>query len=295
MTLYNGWFVINKPRGMGSTDVVQKLRRIIGKENKVGHAGTLDPLAHGVLPIAVGEATKTVQYCMNEQKEYEFTVVWGEERTTGDAEGDAVNFSTKIPSDQEIKDVIPSLIGDVMQVPPIYSAIKINGKPAYQIAREGKEVELVSRRVRIDDLQLMFSKNNTSHFKVLCGKGTYVRSLAVDIAKLLGTYAYVNFLQRNKVGNFLISDAIILANLEKIVHNGEVNKSLLPVFYGLGDILAVEVTAAQAKSLKNGLKIFLQQHSKISCSIIQILCNGVLQAMASIESGVCKPLRVFNL
>jgi tRNA pseudouridine55 synthase len=295
MSSYNGWIILNKERGLGSTDAVQKVRRLIGRNNKVGHAGTLDPLAQGVLPIAIGEATKTVQYLMNAQKEYVFGLTWGEERTTGDAEGEVSAQNGVIPTDLEIKQILPQFIGEIMQMPPIYSALKINGQPAYKLARRGEVPQLSQRKIQIEALEFISSGDGVSYFKTLCSKGTYIRSLGVDIARALNAYAYVSFLERTKVGDFLIEDAITLANLEKLVHNSETEKSLLSVVHGLGDILAIEVTSAQAKSLRNGLKIFLETHSQTSQTIAQILSGGILQAMVSVEQGLLKPLRVFNL
>lgn len=295
MNLYNGWIILNKPKGLGSTSAVQKVRHLIGKKNKVGHAGTLDPLAEGVLPIAIGEATKTVQYLMDARKEYEFTIHWGQERSTGDAEGEIIADGGHIPKNSDIKKIIPNFIGEIEQTPPIYSAIKVKGQRAYKLAREGVEVELKQRKVDIYNLTLLQSDTESSTFKVECGKGTYVRSLAVDIARALSTYGYVSYLKRTRVGNFSINDAIMLANLINIVHNGETKIHLLPVTHGLGDILAIEVSVEQARNLRNGLQIFLQAHSETSNQIAQILFDGVLQAIVCIDKGLCKPLRGFNL
>lgn len=291
MNIYNGWLNINKPRGVTSNHAVQKIKHLLGKKNKIGHAGTLDPLAEGILPIAVGEATKTTQFMMDAEKEYEFNITWGEERSTFDEEGDVVAEGGHIPDIIAIEKILPIFIGNIMQTPPIYSALKINGQPAYKLARAGKEIEMNQREIKIKKLNLIFHDENhgISGFKVLCGKGTYVRSLAVDIARKLNTYGYVSLLKRTKVGNFFIEDAIMLDNLDKIVHN------VFPVTYGLGDILALEVNEEQARAIKHGLNIFLPTHAKDSQIIAQILFNGVLQAIVCIEKGVCKSMRVFNL
>lgn len=291
MNIYNGWLNINKPRGVTSNHAVQKIKHLLGKNNKIGHAGTLDPLAEGILPIAVGEATKTTQFMMDAEKEYEFNITWGEERSTFDEEGDVVAEGGRIPDIIAIEKILPIFIGNIMQTPPIYSALKINGQPAYKLARAGKEIEMNQREIKIKKLNLIFHDENLgiSGFKVLCGKGTYVRSLAVDIARKLNTYGYVSLLKRTKVGNFFIEDAIMLDNLDKIVHN------VFPVTYGLGDILALEVNEEQARAIKHGLNIFLPTHAKDSQIIAQILFNGVLQAIVCIEKGVCKSMRVFNL
>ncbi len=315
----NGWLILNKSRGPSSNDAVQKVKRLVGKNNKVGHAGTLAPLAEGVLPIAIGEATKTVQYIMDATKEYEFTITWGQERSTGDLEGEVTAESDYIPSENEIKNIIPKFIGRISQIPPAYSALKINGQPAYKLARKGIEVELKPREIEIYDLFLMDitchverseisreshagsfgcaqdEEKSSATFRVKCGKGTYVRTLAVDIARSLGTCGYVSFLKRTRVGNFFIKDAILLDNLIKVVHNAESNLPLVSVNYGLSDILGLEITADQTKALRNGLSIFLDEYSKNSESIVQILNDGKLQALAKLEKGLCKPIRVFNL
>lgn len=297
MNIYNGWIILDKPKGISSNDAVQKVKRFLGKANKVGHAGTLDPLAQGILPIAVGEATKTVQYLMDAKKEYEFSITWGEERSTGDAEGEVTSSGGFMPSDDDVRLILAKFIGEIMQAPPIYSALKVNGQPAYKLARKGEEVELAQRKITIDKLELLDSgeANGVSTFRVECGKGTYVRSLAVDIARALGTYGYVSMLKRTRVGNFLIKDAIMLANLINLVHNDEINLQIFPVNFGLGDILAIEITAEQTKTLRNGLSIFLSDYSQISENIVQILNNGILQALVCLEKGLCKPIRVFNL
>lgn len=294
MTYYNGWILLNKPKNISSNQAVQKIRWLLGKENKVGHAGTLDPLAQGVLPIAIGEATKTVQYLMNEEKEYEFTITWGSETSTADAEGEIIASGGRIPTITEIEQIIPNFIGNITQVPPAFSAIKLNGTPAYKLARQGANINLPERQIQIKSLTFIHSSDNTCSFKVECSKGTYIRSLAVDIARRLGTYGYVSFLNRTRIGDFLLRDTIMLANLVELVHNGKTLTQLLPVNHGLGDILAIEVNAEQAKALKNGLSIFIEKPNQ-SHSIVQILYEGVLQAVATLDDRTCKPIRVFNL
>ena len=297
MNIYNGWIILDKPVGMSSNDAVQKIKKLLGKQNKVGHAGTLDPLAQGVLPIAVGEATKTTQYLMDASKKYIFTVKWGEERSTGDAEGEVTASGGHRPELLEIENALHSFVGVIDQVPPIYSALKINGQPAYKLARKGLEVNVKSRKVEIGSLRMLNHDkvNGLTSFEVACGKGTYIRSLAIDIARSLKTYGYTIFLNRTKVGSFLLENTITLANLINLVHNDPTYLQLLPVNYGLGDILAIEVTAEQAKSLKHGLSIFLEGHLHTSECAVQILNGGILQALAFLEKGKCKPTRVFNL
>ncbi len=288
---YNGWLALYKPRGISSNAAIQQIKKAIGKENKVGHAGTLDPLAEGVLPVAIGEATKTAQYLMDARKEYEFTISFGEERTTGDAEGEVISAGGRIPSSSELQNIIPRFIGSIKQTPPIYSALKIAGQPAYKLARKGVQLALPEREIEIHKLALI----GEFTFRVECSKGTYIRSLAVDIARELGSKGYVMHLKRTKVGKILIKDTITLDNLIKIVHNDAAALHLLPVTYGLGDILAIEVDEKAARALKNGLSTFIDNHSFASSQLVQILNEGVLQALAYLEDGLCKPIRVFNL
>lgn len=295
MNLYNGWLIIDKPKGITSNDAVQKVKRLIGKENKVGHAGTLDPLAEGILPIAIGEATKTTGYLMDASKEYEFDIAWGEERSTGDAEGEVTATNDYVPSQEEIQKILSQFIGEIIQTPPIYSAIKIAGKPAYKLAREGKEVEIPTRIVKVYKLEVINHDVVVTRLRVNCGKGTYVRSLAVDIARALGSYGYVSYLRRTRVGKFLSDDAIMLAKLINIVHNTEIKNHLLPTNYGLGDILVWKVTDVQALALRQGKLIDLPEFNQASEMLLQIFHNEVLQAIACVNGGVCKPLRVFNL
>ena len=288
---YNGWVVINKPKGVSSNLVVQKVKKLLGKSSKVGHAGTLDPLADGVLPVALGEATKTTQYMMDAEKEYEFSIYWGEERSTYDAEGEVTAKGGFVPELEKIEKILPDFIGIIKQMPPIYSALKVNGVAAYKLARAGEDVNLKEREITIKKLEVIEHNPlaKTTSFKVLCGKGTYVRSLAVDIARKLRTLGYVCALKRTKVGKFLIKDAIMLANLDNIVHNIE------PITFALGDILAIEVSEMQAKRLKNGVPIFLESYANFSHSVVQILFDKVLQATACVNNGTCTPLRVFNI
>lgn len=292
MNTYNGWITLNKSLGESSNHAVQKVKRLAGKNNKVGHAGTLDPLAQGILPIAIGEATKTVQYLMDASKEYEFDLSWGEERSTGDSEGEITASGGRIPNASEIEKAIANFIGKIMQMPPIYSALKINGNPAYKLAREGKEVSLTPREISIESLRLINhdAKQGISKFKVTCGKGTYVRSLGVDIARSLSSYGYISFLKRTRVGKFNIEDSV---TIEELI-DGDLNTHLLPVAYGMDNIPVIELPTEQVALLRNGVKIFLNEYysSKITA---QITKDGVLQAIVLIENGLCKPIRVFNL
>lgn len=287
----SGWLLLDKPRGITSNYALTKVKKIIGKNQKIGHAGTLDPLAEGVLPIALGEATKTTSYLMNAEKEYIFDITWGEERSTYDLEGEVTKKGGEIPDSSLLEKVLKSFIGEILQVPPAYSAIKIKGKPAYKLAREGKDIEFVARKILIKELELISHdiNNMNSRLRVRCGKGTYVRSLAVDIARKAGGLGFVSYLKRTKVGNFLIENAKVLDNYDEIVH------SILPTTFSLGDILAIEVSNEQALKIKNGLKVDLISFTNQNHNLVQIICNKGLVAIAQIDKGRCIPIRVFNL
>lgn len=284
---------------------------------KIGHGGTLDPLASGVLPLALGEATKTMQFCMDNDKEYEFTVKWGEETTTCDAEGEIINTSPVRPTKEQILAILPEFTGEISQAPPQYSAIKINGRRAYDLAREGVEVEMTPRKVRIYSLEIVSSElckvdskeiQYTTHnslcttFKVSCGKGTYVRSLARDIALKLGTFGYVTKLIRTKVGKFDLGSAILLEDIEKAVYKDAHSGVLLPVDSVLDDIQVLEFTPEEAARLRFGQKI---NATTLACNasgqsifpggVFIVKCEGVLVAISEFEEEVIRPLRVFNL
>ncbi|MEM8839495.1 MAG: tRNA pseudouridine(55) synthase TruB, partial [Pseudomonadota bacterium] len=205
----NGWVILDKPHEMTSTQAVGKVKWLFNA-NKAGHAGTLDPLATGLLAIALGEATKTVPFIMDGSKTYDFTLLFGEETDSCDAEGTVVETSDRRPSREEIETILPEFTGLVTQVPPAFSAIKVNGERAYDLAREGEAVELEAREVEIDALDLVSFDGEEARFSCLCGKGTYIRSLARDIAKALGTCGRVSALRRLAVGPFSENDMISL-------------------------------------------------------------------------------------
>ena len=225
----NGWLIVDKPRDMGSTQVVNLTRRLFNAK-KNGHAGTLDPFATGILPIAFGEATKLLPYVTDGRKEYEFVIQWGKATNTDDSEGEIISESEKIPSRQEILDVIPAFIGQVKQIPPAYSAIKINGQRAYQLARKGEDVVIPERVIEIYDLELLEElPNHQARFRVECSKGTYVRTLGHDLAVKLGTCGYLQELRRTKCGQFGLESKILLENIKNIVHSDALKEILLPL------------------------------------------------------------------
>jgi len=287
----DGWLIIDKPSGRSSAQIVGRIKRLTGGL-KVGHGGTLDPLATGVLPIAIGEATKTVAYVMLGTKSYHFTLKWGEARDTDDSEGEIVETSHIRPSRQEIDKVLPKFIGEISQMPPKYSALKVNGQRAYALARVNKPVTLESRQIRIDSLLLVENDEETACFDVICGKGTYIRALARDIAHCLGTFGHVSALRRTAVGPFTENAAISLDIVGSLVHSARLAAHVLPVEAPLADIPALELTESDAHRLRCGQVIAVQD---ADIKTIRATCSGRLVALARIETGNLRPLRVFNL
>lgn len=290
--MIHGWVVVDKPKGMSSAHVVAKIKRLF-KVKKAGHGGTLDPLATGVLPIALGEATKTLSYVLDGKKSYSFEVKWGEERSTDDLEGEVTATSEVRPSHQEIEAILPLFTGRIEQVPPIYSALKVNGERAYALARQGKEVVLTPRQVEIESLKLIQTSSDSACFEVVCSKGTYVRSLARDFALHLGTYGHVTSLRRLMAGPFQERNAILLDSLLQIGHNTELIKYVLPLQDALVDILALEIQGIEAVKLRQGQTIFSSHKEREGVALI--LCEGVPQALAKVGEGGITPLRVFNM
>lgn len=290
----NGWLVINKPVGVTSTKVVAIIKRFYNAK-KVGHAGTLDPLAEGVLPIALGEATKTINYSMDANKEYVFTVKWGEATSTDDLEGEVIATSDKIPTSVEINAVLPYFIGEIEQTPPVYSAIKIDGKRAYDLARSGVEVEMKSRKVNVYALEQIASSVDSCTFRTTCSKGTYIRSLARDLAEKLGTKGHVTMLKRTKVGNFCINNAILLDMFDNKVYKDGSEGLLLPVEKVLDDIPVLSFTPEEARLLKQGRIVEFDNNGFNIGDIVLVKSDDKLLALGEIGNGFIKPSRVFNI
>ena len=248
----DGWLVVDKPSGITSAGVVNRVKRLLNAA-KAGHAGTLDPIATGVLPIALGEATKTAAYAVGGSKSYRFTVRWGERRATDDIEGEVTATSDKRPSEGEILAVLPGFHGTIEQVPPIYSAVKVAGQRSYELARAGETPELEARRVLIDRFELVeLVDRDRAIFEVTCGKGAYMRGLVRDLALALGTYGHIAALRRTSVGRFGEAGAISLDKLEALGHIAAALEHLLPVETALDDIPALALTEIEAKLLKSG-------------------------------------------
>lgn len=289
----NGWVILDKPEGLSSTTAVSIVKRIFNAQ-KAGHAGTLDPAASGVLPIALGEATKTIPYVTDGEKMYAFTVRFGQATDTDDAAGNVIASTDIIPSEDEIRSVLPSFCGEIEQVPPKYSAVHVNGRRAYDLARENKEVALTARRIRIDDLQMLhFFKDGTAGFQVRCSKGTYVRSLARDMAEKLGSLGHVTALRRLKCAKFLLENTISLEYLRSIEHSSNWTDVLLPVETVLDDIPALAVTQAQAFKLSNGNFLPVSDFGFVpDANVFQAKSDNRLIALVRAQDGLIRPVRL---
>jgi tRNA pseudouridine55 synthase len=297
----HGWISLDKPIGMTSTHAVAVIKRLFSAK-RAGHAGTLDPLASGGLPIAMGEATKTVPFVMDGRKRYRFTVTWGEERDTDDTEGKVTFSSDARPTAEQIRALLPQFIGNIEQTPPQYSAIKIAGERAYDMARDGEVVPLVPRPVVIHDFVLTEQLDGShSVFEAECGKGTYVRALARDMGRLLGCYGHISALRRTLVGPFAEADMIPLEQLEALCDRaasgeGNLADALLPVETALDDIPALAVTRADAARLHRGQAVLLRgRDAPNSSGTVYVTVAGRLLALAEIANGELIPKRVFNL
>jgi len=297
----HGWVVLDKPIGMTSTHAVAVVKRLFSAK-RAGHAGTLDPLASGGLPIAMGEATKTVPFVMDGRKRYRFTVAWGEERDTDDTEGRAVATSEARPTAEAIMALLPRFTGVIEQVPPQYSAVKIQGERAYDLARDGEVVPLAPRPVEIHELTLVeHDDSGKSTFEAECGKGTYVRALARDMGRLLGCYGHICALRRTLVGPFDEADMIPLEELQALCDRaasgeGSLADALLPVETALDDIPALAVTRADAARLHRGQAVLLRGRDAPLCSgTVYVTVAGRLLALAELGNGELIPKRVFNL
>ena len=292
----NGWIILEKPSGITSAHAVGKVKRLLHPE-KIGHAGTLDPLASGILPLALGEATKTVPYMMDAAKIYGFTVTWGQERDTDDSEGAVTSSCDQRPSFEQVQASLPPFIGKIAQTPPAYSAIKVDGKRAYDMAREGEVFALKSREIIVHSLEITSHTAEKTEFIAHCGKGTYVRSLARDIGRALGCLGHISVLRRLQVGNFAEKDAISLETLEEMVHKNVPDLLglgyLRPVESALDDILARDISPDHALLLKRGMVITLPQAE--DAGIVFTRCDGKLIAMCEVSQGLMRPVRVFNL
>ena len=298
----NGWVILDKPVDMTSTAAVGAVRRIFDAQ-KAGHAGTLDPLATGVLPIALGEATKTLPYVVDTEKRYQFLLRWGIATSTDDREGDIIETCERRPSETEIRDTLTQFIGEIMQVPPIYSAIKVNGHRAYDLARDGEEVELDARPIFIDAFDLVGIEDaDHAVFNVVSGKGAYMRGLARDLARALGTVGHIASLRRNAVGHFQETDAISLDELGSFGQSPAASGGLRPVETPLDDIPALALTEQEANRLRNGQAVSLIRKTdleRISAfedgETVLAMVTGKPVALTRYTAGEVRPVRVLHI
>ncbi|MFI0846388.1 tRNA pseudouridine(55) synthase TruB [Mesorhizobium sp. IMUNJ 23232] len=308
----SGWLILDKPVGMGSTEAVAKIKWLFQAE-KAGHAGTLDPLASGMLPIALGEATKTVPYVQDGAKVYRFTVAWGEERSTDDLEGPVTKSSDTRPTQADIAAHLPKYTGVIMQTPPQFSAIKIAGERAYDLAREGETVDIPAREVEIGRLDIIEHSGDRTIFEVECGKGTYVRSLARDLGRDLGCYGHIAELRRTEVDPFTPEDFVLLADLEAAAPKREeadsegarpfvsqaerytaIDAFLVDTGAALDCLPQVVITDDAAAKLRLGNSIILRgRDAPLQADEACATARGRLVAIGAIEAGMFKPKRVF--
>lgn len=301
----HGWLILDKPFEMTSTTAVAIVKRLFDAQ-KAGHAGTLDPLATGILPIALGEATKTVSFAVDGEKAYRFTVRWGTQTATDDTEGAVIASSDKRPTLPNIEALLPQFTGEIAQVPPQFSAIKIEGNRAYDLARDGETVELEPRTVFIEQLSIIDMPDDaTTVFEARCGKGTYVRAIARDLGRLLGCYGHVIELRRTQVGPFSEADAVSLAEIERCLggRGGGAPEAepaptglLLPVEAALTDIAEIAVSPADAATLARGQSVLIRgRDAPIHTGAAYAICKGRIVAIGEVAQGALQPTRVFNM
>ncbi len=287
--------MLNKPYDMTSTQAVGKVRWLLSAA-KAGHAGTLDPLATGILPIALGEATKVVPQIQDGAKVYRFAIGWGKATSTDDIEGEVIATSDRRPDRAALEALLPQFTGTILQRPPAFSAIKVDGERAYDLARAGEAVELAARPIDIDAIEIVEHGSDTSVLEVTCGKGTYVRALARDIAEALGTVGHVTSLHRAAVGPFSDADAVTLEQLEAAESGPERDGIIVPLASGLAELPEVRLDAAQAKAVSHGNAVLLTgANAPLTLDECWVSFKGIVLATGSVEFGQFKPRRVFNL
>ena len=293
----SGWIIVNKEVGMTSAMVVNKIKRVL-KVKKAGHAGTLDPLASGVLPIALGEATKTMSFAMNSNKSYEFDIKWGAATDTDDLEGKIVAESNIRPLKNDIINILPKFTGIIKQKPPAYSAIKINGVRSYKLARNSIISDIPEREVYIKEISLVkYINQDSARLKIECGKGVYVRSLARDMARVLNTHGHVVYLNRLSVGPFFHKDSILLADIANLVDKATISKAIKPISFVLDDIPAIDITSDEAILISRGQKVFIEDivlEEGTYNKEVYITSNNAPVALARVENKYIHPFRVFN-
>lgn len=287
----SGWLILDKPYDMTSTQAVGRVRWLFGAR-KAGHAGTLDPLATGLLPIALGEATKTVPLVQDGQKVYRFAVAWGAETTTDDAEGEVTQRSEHRPAQAEVEAALPAFTGEIMQTPPAFSAIKIAGERAYDLARAGEQVTLEPRPVFIASLRLLSHARDRSEFEMSCEKGTYVRALARDLARTLGTFGHVIELRRTAVGPFTVTNSVTMAQIEDAADRDAL---LQPVTAGMSGLHELRLDPTQAQAVRHGNPVLLLgTGAPLHIDSAFATLRGQPVALGEVRNGQFHPVRVFS-
>lgn len=292
----HGWLVLDKPLGLTSTQALGRVRKLVGG-SKAGHGGTLDPLATGLLPLAFGEATKLIPHIMDGVKEYEFTICWGEARSTDDAEGEVVATHPHRPDVAAIQSALPHFLGVIEQKPPAYSAIKLDGERAYDLARAGEVVDIPARPVEIKSFECLGQPDlDHAAFRVMCGKGTYVRSLARDLAVALGTCGYVSALRRTRVGAFTIEDSITLEGLQTLADQGLAQSALMPIAGAARDLPHLSLLPAEAERLRRGQGVLIRpQHGPLYAeAVILATHQDVPVALVEPAAGEFRVVRGFS-
>ncbi len=284
----NGWVVLDKPAFTTSTSAVSRLKFLMNAK-KAGHAGTLDPLATGILPVAFGEATKTVPFVQDGEKAYRFTIAWGAETDSDDAEGQVTATSGLRPAPQDIEALLPGFIGEITQIPPAYSAIKIGGERAYDLARGGAVLDMPPRQVTVHALRLVAADADSATLEAECGKGTYVRAIARDLGRALGCFGHVIKLRRTRVGPFLERDAVTMEALEQ-----DGMALMRPLDAWLTEVPCVMIDRQGAAQLRRGQSLILRGRDAPSEGLIWASCGGVAIAIGSVEQGALHPERVFT-
>ncbi len=295
----SGWIFVNKPKNVSSFDVIRQLKKIFSIK-RIGHAGTLDPLATGILPIAFGSATKTIPYLVSSKKEYRFSISWGIRTTTHDMEGEVIDESNFVPSKEDILDAVSDFKGEFYQRPPKYSAVKINGQRAYKLARSGIDFNIKEKKVKLYELILKDHKKNKTEFLAKVGKGFYIRSLARDLCEKLATSGVIDSLERTELGQFSLENAFSLETIEKLVHSapaGMVGGNLLvPLSEVLDDIPALLVSDKEAKRFQQGQSFSnndLPKYSKLGREVLLLKDNRPI-GLATVVENSFKPKKVFS-
>ena len=295
----SGWIFVNKPKNVSSFDVIRQLKKIFSIK-RIGHAGTLDPLATGILPIAFGSATKTIPYLVSSKKEYRFSISWGIRTTTHDMEGEVIDESNFVPSKEDILDAVSDFKGEFYQRPPKYSAVKINGQRAYKLARSGIDFNIKEKKVKLYELIIKDHKKNKTEFLAKVGKGFYIRSLARDLCEKLATSGVIDSLERTELGRFSLENAFSLETIEKLVHSapaGMVGGNLLvPLSEVLDDIPALLISDKEAKRFQQGQSFSnndLLKYSKLGREVL-LLKNNRPIGLATVVENSFKPKKVFS-